>query len=283
MPLTATMTSNLDNYVHLVNPARTRSREATMEAANVQHAQLMARAVRGEFNGSVGWPQSPLSERLVAARCDRPKYNWPMMSSDRFEAGLEAKKNLAQLQTMARWDASQHDPETARAWNWQYRVTLREIANLEHSIGVRPDKEPRGVQGQMPLELIQYISKSGDITESCNLVDWLAWQEHYSVCIPSLTIVVSLLIVHSHKGAVLADEMGLQPDPGTSASYHQTISSAQFWTRLFGFLKLQFEEEEDAAQALEDVLLASKSALSAGEIARIRETVGISGMGGKGL
>ncbi|KZO94244.1 hypothetical protein CALVIDRAFT_501842 [Calocera viscosa TUFC12733] len=80
-----------------------------------------------------------------------------------------------------------------------------------------------------------------------------------------------------------ASQPGPQPDPGTSASYHQTISSAQFWTRLFGFLKLQFEEEEDAAQALEDFLLASKSALSAGEIARIRETVGISGMGGKGL
>ncbi|KZT60975.1 hypothetical protein CALCODRAFT_464917 [Calocera cornea HHB12733] len=76
---------------------------------------------------------------------------------------------------------------------------------------------------------------------------------------------------------------GPQPDPGTSASYHSTISSAQFWTRLFGFLKLQFEEEDDAAKALEDFLLASKSALSAGEIAQIRETVGIVGMGGKGL
>ncbi|KZO90842.1 hypothetical protein CALVIDRAFT_542312, partial [Calocera viscosa TUFC12733] len=62
------MTSNLDNYVHLVNPARTRSREAIMEEAHVQHAKLMARAAHGDFKGSVRWPQRSLSERVAAAR-----------------------------------------------------------------------------------------------------------------------------------------------------------------------------------------------------------------------
>ncbi|EJU02471.1 hypothetical protein DACRYDRAFT_94755 [Dacryopinax primogenitus] len=73
------------------------------------------------------------------------------------------------------------------------------------------------------------------------------------------------------------------PDAGTPAKYHQTISSKSFWTRLYGFLRLQFEEEEDAAAALDQFLLASKGSLTAGEIARVREAVGVVGMGGKGL
>lgn len=42
----------------------------------------------------------------------------------------------------------------------------------------------------------------------------------------------------------------------------------------------QFPEERDAVQAFEDFLRASKSTLSASEIAKIRDIAGVTGMSG---
>jgi len=63
-------------------------------------------------------------------------------------------------------------------------------------------------------------------------------------------------------------------------SYHQTIASPDFWDKLHGFLSQEFTNKEDADGAFEAFLIASKEQLTAGEIAKIRDSTGIVGMAG---
>lgn len=74
------------------------------------------------------------------------------------------------------------------------------------------------------------------------------------------------------------------PPPPQSApevsSFHNNISSPAFWTRLHLFLQGEFNNKDDAAAAFEQFFLASKSNLTVGEIAKIRDQVGIVGMAG---
>ncbi|KAI0034663.1 hypothetical protein K488DRAFT_44989 [Vararia minispora EC-137] len=71
-------------------------------------------------------------------------------------------------------------------------------------------------------------------------------------------------------------EHGAQPQ----STYHATVASPEYWDRLFSFMMSQFPVRSDALQAFEDYLNASKGALSASEIARIRDHVGVIGMAG---
>ncbi|KIJ36714.1 hypothetical protein M422DRAFT_179033 [Sphaerobolus stellatus SS14] len=64
------------------------------------------------------------------------------------------------------------------------------------------------------------------------------------------------------------------------SSYHSTISSPGFWDRLHLFLRTEFPHKDDAASAFENFLLASKGSLTVGEIAKIRDQVGVVGMSG---
>jgi len=63
-------------------------------------------------------------------------------------------------------------------------------------------------------------------------------------------------------------------------SYHQKIASPQFWDRMYEFLRAEFVNPEDARSAFEAFFVGSKGQLSPNEIAKIRDTVGVMGMGG---
>jgi len=64
------------------------------------------------------------------------------------------------------------------------------------------------------------------------------------------------------------------------STYHSTISQPGLWDRLYSFLRTEFSNENDALIAFEDFLRASKGTLTASEIAKIRDQVGVVGMAG---
>ncbi|VDB91218.1 unnamed protein product [Peniophora sp. CBMAI 1063] len=81
------------------------------------------------------------------------------------------------------------------------------------------------------------------------------------------------------NGVTLSAEPAAEPGPPDS-TYRTTISNPQYWEKLYEFIVSQFSVRADAHLAFEDYLNASKGALTASEIAKIRDTVGITGMGG---
>ncbi|GLB42371.1 putative ubiquitin homologues [Lyophyllum shimeji] len=64
------------------------------------------------------------------------------------------------------------------------------------------------------------------------------------------------------------------------STYGATVAQPEFWERLYAFLKSEFTTESDALTAFEDYLRASKGSLTASQIAKIRDQVGIVGMAG---
>ncbi|EGO03857.1 hypothetical protein SERLA73DRAFT_175539 [Serpula lacrymans var. lacrymans S7.3] len=66
----------------------------------------------------------------------------------------------------------------------------------------------------------------------------------------------------------------------TRSTYQTTISQPPFWDRLYSFLRTEFAADGDALTAFEDFLRASKGGLTASEIAKIRDHVGVVGMAG---
>ncbi|KAH7923081.1 ubiquitin-domain-containing protein [Leucogyrophana mollusca] len=68
--------------------------------------------------------------------------------------------------------------------------------------------------------------------------------------------------------------------PASRSSYQSTISEPGFWDRLYSFLRTEFTNDDDALTAFEDFLRASKGGLTASEIAKIRDHVGVVGMAG---
>jgi len=70
----------------------------------------------------------------------------------------------------------------------------------------------------------------------------------------------------------------LQPD--TMSTFHQTVSQPVFWERLHAFLKNEFQTPLDVHSAFEDFLCAAKGSLTASQIAKIRDHVGVIGMAG---
>lgn len=70
------------------------------------------------------------------------------------------------------------------------------------------------------------------------------------------------------------------PSPDVLSSYHQTVAKPDFWEKLYAFLKQEFTTEADANLAFEDFLCAAKGSLTPHEIAKIRDTVGVTGMAG---
>ncbi|KAH7910113.1 hypothetical protein BJ138DRAFT_1136226 [Hygrophoropsis aurantiaca] len=68
--------------------------------------------------------------------------------------------------------------------------------------------------------------------------------------------------------------------PGSRSTYQSTISEPGFWDRLYSFLRTEFSNDDDALTAFEDFLRASKGGLTASEIAKIRDHVGVVGMAG---
>ncbi|TRM63537.1 hypothetical protein BD626DRAFT_494613 [Schizophyllum amplum] len=64
------------------------------------------------------------------------------------------------------------------------------------------------------------------------------------------------------------------------SAFQTTLATPEFWDRLYSFLRTEFAADTDSQRAFEDFLAASKSSLSASEIARIRDHVGVVGMAG---
>ncbi|KAJ6460817.1 hypothetical protein C8R47DRAFT_117503 [Mycena vitilis] len=74
-------------------------------------------------------------------------------------------------------------------------------------------------------------------------------------------------------------EGGGLPAEETSA-YHVALAEPVFWEKFMVFLNESFPSPADAERAWEDLLRASKNTLTASEVARIRDHVGVSGMAG---
>lgn len=76
------------------------------------------------------------------------------------------------------------------------------------------------------------------------------------------------------------------PTSVDDSPYHQTLANPQFWKEIRGFLENKFGKDTggrtgDADKAFEEFLRSAKVNLSPHEIAKIRDEVGISGMGGQ--
>ncbi|KAL7419763.1 hypothetical protein Q5752_005679 [Cryptotrichosporon argae] len=66
----------------------------------------------------------------------------------------------------------------------------------------------------------------------------------------------------------------------TSQSFHDALADTAFWQRLHALCLDNFSTADDADSAWETFLTAAKAKLSAGEAAKIRDVVGVRGMGG---
>jgi len=64
------------------------------------------------------------------------------------------------------------------------------------------------------------------------------------------------------------------------STYRTTVSQPEYWEKLLGFLRSEFPAHPDSSIAFEDYLAASKGVLTASEIAKIRDRVGVVGMAG---
>jgi len=86
------------------------------------------------------------------------------------------------------------------------------------------------------------------------------------------------------KDIMLTIDPGVLPSPvlqsDTMSTYHQTMSQPEFWERLYDFMKNEFQNPVDVHSAFEDFLCAAKGSLTASEIAKIRDQVGVIGMAG---
>ncbi|KAF5378812.1 hypothetical protein D9615_007011 [Tricholomella constricta] len=85
------------------------------------------------------------------------------------------------------------------------------------------------------------------------------------------------------KDILLALDSATLPGPlqtETMSTYGATVAQPEFWERLYAFLKSEFTIESDVLTAFEDFLRASKGSLTASQIAKIRDQVGIVGMAG---
>jgi len=58
------------------------------------------------------------------------------------------------------------------------------------------------------------------------------------------------------------------------------VSQPEYWEKLLAFLRSELPNRGDASIAFEDYLAASKGVLTANEVAKIRDFVGMIGMAG---
>jgi len=63
-------------------------------------------------------------------------------------------------------------------------------------------------------------------------------------------------------------------------TYRTAVSQPEYWEKLLTFLRSEFPNRGDASVAFEEYLAASKGVLTASEIAKIRDHVGVIGMAG---
>ncbi|TXT11050.1 hypothetical protein VHUM_01801 [Vanrija humicola] len=72
-----------------------------------------------------------------------------------------------------------------------------------------------------------------------------------------------------------------QPSPALStAAFHSAIANPDFWQKLHALAQTEFASQDDADYVVDTFLVAMKGRLSATEAAKIRDVVGVAGMGG---
>ncbi|WVF66715.1 hypothetical protein IAT40_001457 [Kwoniella sp. CBS 6097] len=76
-----------------------------------------------------------------------------------------------------------------------------------------------------------------------------------------------------------APPLGPQPQV-SSSTFHTTVADPSFWQKIHALCVSEFAYEEEADSAWETFLVSMKGRLSAGEAAKIRDVVGVTGMGG---
>ncbi|WVQ94327.1 hypothetical protein IAU59_001406 [Kwoniella sp. CBS 9459] len=76
-----------------------------------------------------------------------------------------------------------------------------------------------------------------------------------------------------------APPLGPQPQV-SSSTFHTTVADPAFWQKIHALCISEFAYEEEADSAWETFLVSMKGRLSAGEAAKIRDVVGVTGMGG---
>jgi len=88
----------------------------------------------------------------------------------------------------------------------------------------------------------------------------------------------------AEKDIMLTLDAGALPSPilhsDNMSTFHHTVAQPEFWARLHTFLKNEFQTATDVHSAFEDFLCAMKGSLTASEIAKIRDQVGVIGMSG---
>ncbi|KAJ7840582.1 hypothetical protein B0H13DRAFT_2100786 [Mycena leptocephala] len=82
---------------------------------------------------------------------------------------------------------------------------------------------------------------------------------------------ITLTLDADHDGGLPSEEL---------SAYHVALAEPEFWEKLLAFLSESFPAPADAERAWEDFLRASKGTLTASEVARIRDHVGVVGMAG---
>ncbi|KAL1410210.1 hypothetical protein Q8F55_004215 [Vanrija albida] len=76
-------------------------------------------------------------------------------------------------------------------------------------------------------------------------------------------------------------QLSEQPSPSLStAAFHSSIANPDFWQKLHTLAQTEFASQDDADYVLDTFLVAMKGRLSATEAAKIRDVVGVAGMGG---
>ncbi|KAF8483815.1 hypothetical protein DFH94DRAFT_326174 [Russula ochroleuca] len=81
-------------------------------------------------------------------------------------------------------------------------------------------------------------------------------------------------------GFTLSTDMPTESSTPPSTTYRTAVSQPEYWKKLLAFLRSEFPNRGDASNAFEDYLAASKGLLTASEIAKIRDSVGVTGMAG---
>ncbi|ODN80836.1 hypothetical protein L202_02979 [Cryptococcus amylolentus CBS 6039] len=104
---------------------------------------------------------------------------------------------------------------------------------------------------------------------------------------PSLTITTSIddaSKAGTSMPLTVADQsaapLGPQPEV-SSATFHTTVSEPLFWQRVHALCISDFETEQEANLAWETMFVSLKGRLSASEVAKIRDVVGVLGMNGR--
>jgi len=76
--------------------------------------------------------------------------------------------------------------------------------------------------------------------------------------------------------------LGPQPQI-TSEHYHTVLADPEFWVKIYDLCKSSFTSVDDADGCWQTFLEGHMAHLSAGEIAKIKDVVGVTGMGGKSV